>query len=58
MTNSIITANLVEKLTRRITHRMTEHGEDYATAKAAVLPSTTAGPAVWAILDAKDWTVS
>lgn len=53
MTNAQIIETLAAKILRAIVYRMTERGETYAEAKASVKPTTVAGPAVWAIVDAK-----
>lgn len=53
MTNAQIIEILTAKVLRAIAYRMTERGENYAEAKLAVKPTTVAGPAVWAIVDAK-----
>ena len=53
MTNAQIIEILTAKTLRSIAYRMTERGESYAEAKTAVKPTTVAGPAVWAIIDAK-----
>lgn len=53
MSNQQIIDALVAKLSRQISHRMSEMGEVYEAAKAKVKESSCAGVAVWEVLDKK-----
>lgn len=58
MTNAQMIQNFAAKLIARVTYRMETFGDDYAKAKSMVSLESVAGPACWAIVDAKFATVA
>jgi len=53
MSNSQMIEAFAAKLAARITFRMESFGDTYAKAKSVVMIESVAGPACWAIVDAK-----